>query len=280
MRVHLVTALFALACSASSQRAPEAAPAPADTAVEPAALAPSTAGTAGASSVSASSEDPAPDAPAPRTREYPWMSVETWWKMHRALLAIDPGVKRDSQLAFLGDSITEGWDHAAWNEAFGRYRPVRLGIGGDKTQQLLYRIDQGELDGLGSRLVVILIGTNNFGLGDSTSAGVAAGVRAVLSRVGEKLPKARVLLLGILPRDELPRTELRTKVSETNALLSKLASGDRVHYLDVGASFLDREGKIPAELMGDFLHPTPKGYRTFAAALTPKLEELLALPPL
>jgi lysophospholipase L1-like esterase len=223
--------------------------------------------------------EPAPDVAAPRDRDYPWMSLDAWRQRQRDLLAIDPALKRDSELAFLGDSITEMWDDAVWKQAFGRYRPLRLGIGGDKTQQLLYRIDHGELDGVGSRVVVLLIGTNNFGLGEATPAGVATGVSAVLARVQEKLPRSRILLLGILPRDELPSSELRSKVEQTNTLLEKLAS-ERVHYLDIGKSFLDAQGKIPKELMGDFLHPTPKGYRVFANAVTPKLKQLLSLPKL
>lgn len=207
------------------------------------------------------------------------MSRDDWWQKHRALLAIDPGVKRDSKLAFLGDSIVEGWDPLVWNELFGRYRPVRLGLGGDKTQQVLFRIQQGELDGLGARVLVLLIGTNNFGLGEATPEEVARGVTAVVSAVQKKLPETRVLLLGILPRDERPGTELRQKVGATNALIRELADGERVHYLDVGQHFLDAQGKIPAELMADFLHPTPKGYRVLATAIAPAITELLATDP-
>jgi lysophospholipase L1-like esterase len=218
----------------------------------------------------------ATDRPAPRDRDYPWMSREGWWQRHRALLAIEPSIKRDSELAFLGDSIIEGFDNTVWNEFFARYRPLRLGIGGDKTQQVLFRIEQGELDGLGSKLVVLLIGTNNFGLGDATPESVARGIAAVVKAVQSKLPEARLLLLGILPREEKPDSELRKKVRETNLLVQRLGDGDRVTYLDIGAQFLDAEGKIPAELMADFLHPTPKGYRVFSTALAPKLGELLS----
>jgi len=212
----------------------------------------------------------APDIAAPRDRDYPWMSLEAWKQKRQALASIDPGVKRSSELAFLGDSIVEGWDNGVWNEYFGRYKPVRLGLGGDKTQQVLYRIEHGELDGLGSKLVVILIGTNNFGLGTSTPELVARGVGAVIRAVKAKLPEAQILLLGILPRDEQPGTELRKNVAATNALLAGL-SGDRVQYLDVGQAFLDPSGKLPAELMADFLHPTPKGYRVFSGALAPAI---------
>jgi lysophospholipase L1-like esterase len=204
------------------------------------------------------------------------MSREGWWQRHRALLAIEPSIKRDSELAFLGDSIIEGFDNAVWNEFYARYRPLRLGIGGDKTQQVLFRIEQGELDGLGSKLVVLLIGTNNFGLGDATPESVARGIAAVVKAVQSKLPEARLLLLGILPREEKPDSELRKKVRETNLLVQRLADGERVTYLDLGARFLDAEGKIPAELMADFLHPTPKGYRVFSTALAPTLGELLS----
>jgi len=218
----------------------------------------------------------APDVAAPRDKDYPWMSLEAWWQRQRALQSIEPSIKRDSELAFLGDSIVEGWDNSVWNEFYSRYRPVRLGLGGDKTQQVLYRIEKGELDGLGSKVVVLLIGTNNFGLGEATPESTARGVTAVLNAVKAKLPAARLLLLGILPRDERPDGELRRKVRDTNMLIQKLDDGERVRYLDVGASFLDPDGKIPSELMADFLHPTPKGYRVFSTALAPTLTALLS----
>jgi beta-glucosidase len=122
---------------------------------------------------------------------------------------------------------------------------------------------------------VILIGTNNFGLGSAEPAPVAKGVAAVVSAVKSKLPNARLLLLGILPRDESPGTELRRKIGATNALIQQLADGERVRYLDIGAQFLDGSGKIPSSLMADFLHPTPKGYAVFAKAISPTLREVL-----
>jgi lysophospholipase L1-like esterase len=216
----------------------------------------------------------APDVAAPRDRGYPWMSLEGWWQRQKALAAIDPGVKQSSELAFLGDSIVEGWDNGVWNEYYGRYKPVRLGLGGDKTQQVLYRIEHGELDGLGSKLVVILIGTNNFGLGTSTPELVARGVTAVVRAVQSKLPAAQILLLGILPRDEQPGTRLRNDIAATNALIARLTD-ERVEYLDIGQKFLDPSGKLPAELMADFLHPTPKGYRVFSDALEPVIRARL-----
>ena len=216
--LRLSTLAFALlACEPAYQHPPNAAPptpaAPGSSSAEasppapapgsvPAGAAPSAAGPAtSAAAPPILAPEPAPDVPAPRDRDYPWMSIDAWQQRQRQLLAIDPALKRDSKLAFLGDSITEMWDDAVWKESFGRYRPLRLGIGGDKTQQLLYRIDQGELDGVGARVVVVLIGTNNFGLGEATPSSVALGVAAVLSRVTAKLPKARLLLLGILPRE-------------------------------------------------------------------------------
>jgi lysophospholipase L1-like esterase len=105
---------------------------------------------------------------------------------------------------------------------------------------------------------------------------VARGIAAVVKAVQGKLPKARILLLGILPRDERPDSELRKKVRETNLLIQHLSDGDRITYLDLGPNFLDDEGKMPARLMADFLHPTPLGYLIFSTALAPTLDELLS----
>jgi len=221
----------------------------------------------------------APDEPAPRDRDYPWMSLQTWHQKHEALVHIDPELRRRSELVFLGDSIIEGWDDALWKERYGPHHAVRLGLGGDKTQNVLWRMAHGELEGLHPKVVVLLIGTNNFGLGEATPAGVAAGITKIVRTLQERLAQTRILLLGILPRDEHADTPARRQIAATNARVAGLDDGARVRYLDIGARFLRPDGTIPADVMADFLHPTPKGYRIFSDAIQRTLDEMLGEMP-
>ncbi|MFO7177246.1 MAG: GDSL-type esterase/lipase family protein [Pseudomonadota bacterium] len=220
-------------------------------------------------------ESDAPDRPAPRSRDYPWMSRERWLERHVSLRAIDPERKRRAQVVFLGDSIVEGWDEAIFDQYFGRHHALRFGIGGDTTQNVLWRIAEGELVGIDPRVLVLLIGTNNFGLEAATGDAVARGVEAVVQTLTKELPRARILMLAILPREELPDAKLRKDVAAANALIRTLADGDRIVFADLGGHFLDAAGRIPSALMEDFLHPTVEGYRVLSAALAPVLTPLL-----
>jgi beta-glucosidase len=233
--------------------------------------------TPGTASVPAAAPSAQPtDEPAPRDRDYPWMSLATWWQRHEAMVAIDAALKQPARLVFLGDSITEGWDDAVWAELFGAFHPLRLGLGGDKTQNVIWRVTHGELDGMHPEVLVLLIGTNNLGSDQATPATVAKGVAKLVETVRQKLPGTRILVLGILPRDELPTAEVRQEIAATNALLARLDDGRQVRSLDIGQRLLEPDGRISREIMGDFLHPTPRGYRIIAEAIKPLLTEMLA----
>jgi lysophospholipase L1-like esterase len=178
----------------------------------------------------------------------------------------------------VGDSITEGWDAGVWREFFGRYHALKLGIGGDKTQQVLWRMDHGELDGLAPRVFVLLIGTNNIGDPGATPETIARGIRKVVEEARRRLPKTVVLVLGVLPRGELASDANRAEIAAINAHLAQLEDGATVRYLDIGARFLAPDGSIRREVMRDFLHPTVEGYRIFGAAVAPTLEALVGKP--
>jgi beta-glucosidase len=201
------------------------------------------------------------------------MSLATWQARHEAFVGIPAETRQRAQLVFLGDSIIEGFDQAVWDEYFARYQPVRLGLGGDKTENVLWRIQRGELDGMAPRALVLLIGTNNLGVEGVTPADVARGVSAVIGAIQAKLPQTRILLLAILPREQAPDAELRRAVTITNAELAKLADA-RVSFLDLGPGLLAPDATISAEVMADFLHPTPKGYRILAEGLRPSVAAL------
>lgn len=185
-------------------------------------------------------------------------------------------------LLFLGDSITQGWTGAGkrvWEQAYSRYHPANFGIGGERTQHLLWHIENGALDGLNPRVVVILIGTNN--LSHHSVEQVTRGITRVVERVHEKLPEAKVLLLGIFPRGEKPVTEggdpdpTREKIRRINEGIALLDDGKQTRYLDLESKFLTEDGRLPRELVPDQLHPGGKGYEVWAEGMKPLLDEMM-----
>jgi len=178
---------------------------------------------------------------------------------------------------FLGDSITEGWatiGEKSWSR-LANYKPADFGIANDRTENVLWRITHGELEGIEPRVVVILIGTNNVGhFEDERPEWIAGGIRQIVATVHERLPKAKVILLAIFPRDgkESPR---RRAVRDVNNLIRGLDDGDKTRFLDIGESFLDADGNIPSDIMADQLHLTAKGYEIWFEKITPLLNEII-----
>ncbi|MFT3684221.1 MAG: GDSL-type esterase/lipase family protein [Phycisphaerales bacterium] len=180
------------------------------------------------------------------------------------------------EICFLGASIIERWETVGkddWNAVWLPRHAVDCGISGDRTQHVLARFDDGLLDSLAApnnhiKWIVINIGSNN--LEPDTPADIAAGIEAILARLTQKLPDARIALSAVFPRGQHPNP-LRDKAAQTNALLTAyLATNDpshRVHFFDVGHLFLTPEGDIPADLMPDFLHPSVRGYQLWSAEL-------------
>jgi lysophospholipase L1-like esterase len=187
--------------------------------------------------------------------------------------------KGEAQLVFLGDSITQGWDGhpEIWTAAWGHSRPANFGISGDKTENVLWRLDNGNFDGLKPKLIVIMIGTNNTGHrdGNEPAAQTAEGVKAIIERLQKKCPGAGVLLLGIFPRGEKPDDKLRLHNAAINEHLAKFADGKAVHYMDIGKAFLQPDGTLPADVMPDRLHLSKKGYQIWADSIKDKVAELM-----
>lgn len=189
-------------------------------------------------------------------------------------------------LLFIGDSITEGWARRApelWQAHYGKHQPANFGIGGDRVEHVLWRLDHGELEGIAPKVIVLMIGTNNSA--SQSAEEIAAGVRQILGLIKQKQPQAKTLLLGVFPRG--PRTAPNGKyddgvarmqvIRKLNAELARLDDGQRLRYLDIGPHFL-QSGRIPPELMPDQLHPSLAGYRVWAAAMQPLLDEMLTRP--
>lgn len=183
--------------------------------------------------------------------------------------------KGDIGVVFLGDSITAGWGGAkeVWEKSFSQYKPVNFGIGGDRTQHVLWRIQNGELDGISPKALVLMIGTNNSGA--DPAEGTANGVKKIVETIRQKCPNTKILLLAIFPRGNVVPNPGRTKNEAVNAIISKLDDGKHVFYLDIGKSFLKDDGTFKDDISKDYLHFNANGYQIEADAIKAKLAELM-----
>jgi lysophospholipase L1-like esterase len=212
---------------------------------------------------------------APTPAVVPWLILASALPRQPRLADIP---KAGPAVVFLGDSILARFAHgpgaAVWRDTVAPYGAVDFARGGSQTDNVLGDINQGELRGLAPSVIVLLIGTNNLGVGQSPAA-TAAGVAACLADIEAKQPGARILLLGLLPRGRSPDAPLRAGIAQTNGLLASQADGSRVSYLDLGSLFLGPGGVIPPALMPDGIHPSALGYQVLSAALQQPLQQLL-----
>ena len=198
----------------------------------------------------------------------------------RHKLFLDRIEKSKKVVIFLGDSITHGWEgQKAWKEHFGEFHPVNLGIGGDQTGHVLWRITEGkELAHLKPKVAVIMIGTNN----GHSAAHVAGGIKAIVEELKKQKPHIKILVLGVFPRGSgvkgdksIPAAKLSKKVTAINAIIAKLDDGKTVFYKDIGNTFLAEDGGLSREIMDDYLHLTAKGYAIWGKAIKEDIEKLL-----
>lgn len=203
---------------------------------------------------------------------------EAWWNGN--CKRIDADIKKMEgrmDVAFVGDSITARWKGDSWNKHWGSYRAVNMGIGGDQTQHVLWRLQNGELDGYKAKLFVVMIGTNNMWGKGADPADAAAGVKAVIDLIQSKQRQAKILLMSILPTGEKPNPG-REKRMAVNELISKFAGGS-VEYMDISSKYLEPDGTISKEVMHDFLHLAPKGFDIWAEAIAGKVKESVGEAP-
>ena len=220
---------------------------------------------------------PAAATPVPRQ--------DDWWKKrHEGFNArVKEAAQRgDAQILFIGDSITQGWEgegKQAWADTFAKHGAINLGIGGDRTEHVLWRLRNGNLEGLAKpasgqapKVAVLMIGTNNCA--NTEPVDTATGIAMIVRELRAQLPETKVLLLAIFPREEKPGA-LRAKNTKVNELVKPLGDGKHVFFLDIGPSFLEADGTLSKKIMPDALHLSPEGYQRWAKAIEPTLADLL-----
>ena len=216
------------------------------------------------------------DVAAPKMDAKTGAPQEGFMKSHDSFVAIAKEGK--AQRVFLGDSITAGWrgQAAIWEASFGKYTPANFGIGGDRTQHVLWRVENGEFDGIKPKAVVLMIGTNNSGTKENSPEEVAAGIRNIISAIHKRSADTKILLLGIFPRGPGDANNPgRDKNKAVNAIISKFHDGTKIHYLDFGSKFLEPDGTLTKEIMPDLLHLNAKSYKIWADAIASSLDKLM-----
>jgi len=178
---------------------------------------------------------------------------------------------------FVGDSIVGFWRRgsnlASWNKYIAPLNAYNLGIPGDYTEHILWRLSNGELSRIHPKVIVLMAGTNN--LWRDTPADIIKGISAVIDVIG-KSTNAKILLLGILPRnDREARPDFGGKIDDLNASLAKLADGKQVRYFYFGDKYLDQDGKLARGFLADGLDPSPRGYEVWGQQIRPVLDEML-----
>jgi lysophospholipase L1-like esterase len=196
----------------------------------------------------------------------------------------------EAQLVFLGDSITHGWEgkgKAVWAKDWAPLKAANFGIGGDRTEHVLWRLENGNFDGLKPKAIVLMIGTNNTGhqgrpqkelngaVYECTAEQTAEGIKAILAQLQKKCPDAKILVLGIFPRGADKNDKFRQQNEATNAIVKGFADGQKVFFLDVGAKFLEPDGTLSKTIMPDLLHPNEKGYQIWSDAIKADVLALL-----
>jgi beta-glucosidase len=201
--------------------------------------------------------------------------AKSWWiPRHEQKLKI--ASESDPQLVFIGDSITQGWEESGkpvYEQAFADWPSLNLGFSGDRTENVLWRLQHGEVADVDPELIVMMIGTNNTGHRQDEPVAIAHGVEQILIELKRRLPDTKVLMLAIFPRGATADDYARRNNTLANARLRNFSDGERVFFADVNSIFLDKDGNLSEEIMPDLLHPNEYGYQLLANELVPLIRK-------
>jgi lysophospholipase L1-like esterase len=200
---------------------------------------------------------------------------KAWTNFHNGYCA--QAAKGKADLIFFGDSITQGWHKKYWEGEIQKLgKAFNFGIGGDGIQNVLWRIQNGELEGQSPKVVVVAIGVNNFWGKGGSDEGMAKGVGMIVDEIRQRCPSSKVLIVGIFPTQREKTNPLRQRVKNVNALNAKLADDKQVFFIDFGGKLLTEDGAFTADVSPDAVHLNEKGYGIYAENLLPKLKQLLS----
>lgn len=216
----------------------------------------------------------------------PDMLNESWaieWWLPRHLKKLDDirvlnASGKRAEIVFIGDSITEGWEKdgkKVWDANYAQYNALALGFGGDRTENVLWRLQHGEVDGIDPKVAVLMFGTNNTGHRMEDPVTTAAGVKRNIDELRRRLPATRILLLAIFPRGKRADDPMRQLNGRINQILASFADGKHVFFQDINPAMLEADGTLSKSIMPDLLHPNEKGYQIWAKAMNPHLHRLL-----
>ncbi len=215
-----------------------------------------------------------------------------WWNRHSEVLRLKDSI--NPEIVLIGNSITHFWGGEpklkyadgksrkpngpnAWASVFGNHRVLNLGFGWDRTQNVLWRLDHGEIDGLHPRTIIMHLGTNNTSetanARMNSAAEIVEGIRAVCMRLRSKVPGAHLVLMKVFPREENPDHPRRQLINEINKQLEIFARENNIDLLDIGPKMLAPDGTLPKEIENDFCHPTEKGYQIWADEIRQFVDE-------
>jgi beta-glucosidase len=203
---------------------------------------------------------------------------ETWWRRHEAMNA--RARKGDVGLVYIGDSIVNSWQwdgEPVWKQYYEPRKALVCGITGDRTEQVLWRLQHGNIQGISPKLAILMIGQNNGP--SNTGEEIGAGIAAIVQLLQTNLPTTKILLLAIFPRGEKVTPE-RQVLATANAAAAKLADGKQIFYLDINHLFLESDGGVRASRMPDFEHPNENGHRVWASAIEPLVAKLMGDTPI
>jgi beta-glucosidase len=212
-------------------------------------------------------------AAAPASRE----DNPNWVKRHQAMA--DRLKKGHAGVLWIGDSIVQRWEgpgKSLWNRYYRQRDAVNLGISGDKTEHVLWRLEHCNLESVSPKLAIVMIGQNNGP--DNTAEEIAGGNAAIVALLRQKLPDMKILVLGITLRGEKPNEE-QIKLAKCNEIISTLDDGRHVFFMDINSIFLNPDGTVSKSVMPDYEHPNKEGCRVWAEAIEPKVAELLGEKP-
>jgi len=206
----------------------------------------------------------------------PTKRTEDWWQLrHQQKLTELREINEPIDILFLGDSITHAWEVEGdkyWQQHFVHRRVFNLGFAGDRTEHLLWRLQDSELERLSPQWIVLLIGTNNAGHRLDAPEDIAAGIQTILEELRLQLPASKILLMAIFPRSRNTNKPMRQRVDVSNALIKTFTDGKRIHWLDINSQFLTAHGILLESVMPDLLHPNATQYHKWGNAILSYIE--------